>query len=97
MCTQPLFFCAHAADVSEDSGVEYLAQSISNVTVSYRQQGKLFTLSQNPSMGGVDSDIGYDMGFCGTWPNWENNLWPKKQRRSFFLKYDSAAAKKGEC
>lgn len=25
-------------------------------------QGKLFTLGQNPSMGSVDSDIGYDMG-----------------------------------
>lgn len=62
MCTQPLFFCAHAADVSEDSGVECLAQGISNVTVSYRHQGKLFTLGQNPSMGSVDSDIGYNMG-----------------------------------
>lgn len=49
-------------DVSEDSGVECLPQGISNVTVSYRHQGKLFTLGQNPSMGSVDSDIGYNMG-----------------------------------
>lgn len=62
MCTQLLFFCAHAADVSEDSGVEYLAQGVSNVTVSYRHQGKLFTLGRNPSMGSVDSDVGYNTG-----------------------------------
>uniref|UniRef100_A0A3P8WMZ7 non-specific serine/threonine protein kinase n=1 Tax=Cynoglossus semilaevis TaxID=244447 RepID=A0A3P8WMZ7_CYNSE len=35
--------------------------TLSEVT-NQPNQGKLFTLGQNPSMGSVDSDIGYDMG-----------------------------------